>query len=438
MIVSALLLALQLADSATAIHVRSGEARTRVPVVFTRTGAVVEGRPLVTALGGKLAAAASDRATVEIEAVRFEFTAGLPFVRVGSEAAPLAGAPQVRNGVWYFPVEFASEVIPRFVPVFSFDRAEGELRRAVVTGVISPGDVATLSPAGGAGAKVPGAVMPTAAASAATPPVVTPPPAGPPPATSPARAREPQLAPARPVVVVDAGHGGPDRGMSATLSRTRKLYEADLTLAVSKRLRDVLEARGIDVVMTRTTDTLIALADRGAIANRAGARLFLSIHVNAANPRWKNPRSARGFETYFLADAKTEDEQRVAEMENDADRYVEGIDLEPGDPLLFLLNDMKQNEYLRESSLLAQSIQSGLRRVHPGTDRGVKQAGFRVLVAAHMPSVLVEIGFGTNGADAAYMASASGQRALATAIADAALRYIGDYDRRVQAASSQR
>lgn len=216
------------------------------------------------------------------------------------------------------------------------------------------------------------------------------------------------------------------------------MYEADITLAVSRRIREALEARGVDVVMTRSTDTLIALADRGRIANRAGARLFLSVHVNAANPRWKNPRLARGYETYFLADAKTEDEQRVAEMENDADRYLEGIDLEPGDPLSFLLNDMKQNEYLRESSLLAQSVQSGMRRVHPGTDRGVKQAGFRVLVSAHMPAVLVEIGFGSNAADATYMTSANGQRAIATAIADAAMRYLGDYDRRVNAAASQR
>ena len=77
----------------------------------------------------------------------------------------------------------------------------------------------------------------------------------------------------------------------------------------------------MDVLMTRSTDTLIALRDRGRIANDAGATLFLSIHVNAANPRWRNPRSARGFETYFLSDAKTEDERRVAEMENDADRF---------------------------------------------------------------------------------------------------------------------
>lgn len=411
MIAAALLLLLQLADSVTAVHVRSGNAAVAVPVVPTRSGPVVEGARLASALAGKLTKPTNDRAAIEIGAVRFEFTAGLPFVRVGSEAAPLGAAPSLRDGVWYLPLAFVAEVVPRFVAGYTFDRARGELRRGNVTVVASPG---ALAPSGAGRAAAPetrkGAPVPA----------------------------KPRDAPARPVIVVDAGHGGPDRGMTGTVGRTRRVYEADITLAVSKRLRDILEERGVDVVMTRTTDTLIALADRGKIANRVGARLFLSIHVNAANPRWKSPRSARGFETYFLADAKTEDEQRVAEMENDADRYIEGIDLEPGDPLSFLLNDMKQNEYLRESSLLAQSVQSGLRRVHPGTDRGVKQAGFRVLVSAHMPAVLVEIGFGTNNADATYMTGASGQRAIASAIADAALRYLGDYDRRVQAARSQR
>ena len=72
------------------------------------------------------------------------------------------------------------------------------------------------------------------------------------------------------------------------------------------------------MVYTRTTDTLIALDDRGRIANRADGDVFISIHVNAANPNWKDPRGARGFETYFLSEAKTEDARRVEQMENSA------------------------------------------------------------------------------------------------------------------------
>jgi len=242
----------------------------------------------------------------------------------------------------------------------------------------------------------------------------------------------------RQLVVVDAGHGGPDRGMSGTTAARAKVYEADITLAIAKKLKAALIKRGMDVLMTRSTDTLIALRDRGRIANEAGATLFLSIHVNAANPRWRNPRSARGFETYFLSDAKTEDERRVAEMENDADRFLDE-DNGPGDPLALVLGDMLQNAYLRESSELAAAVQNGMKPVHPsGSDRGVKQAGFAVLVAAHMPAALVEVGFGTNASEASWLASAKGQQALAEAIANSTGKYLADYARRGGAALSGR
>lgn len=254
---------------------------------------------------------------------------------------------------------------------------------------------------------------------------------------SSSRRDDPPRAPVRagrPLVVVDAGHGGPDRGMSGTTAARRKVYEADITLAVAKKLKAALVARGIEVLMTRSTDTLIALRDRGRIANEAGATLFLSVHVNAANPRWRNPRSARGFETYFLSDAKTEDERRVAEMENDADRFLDE-DNGPGDPLALVLGDMLQNAHLRESSELAATVQSGMKPVHPsGNDRGVKQAGFAVLVAAHMPAALVEIGFGTNASEASWLASAKGQQTIADAIASATGKYLAEYARRGGAA----
>ncbi|MBM3908762.1 MAG: N-acetylmuramoyl-L-alanine amidase [Gemmatimonadetes bacterium] len=218
------------------------------------------------------------------------------------------------------------------------------------------------------------------------------------------------------------------RGWSTDRTPVR---EKDVTLGVALRLEQELTRRGYEVVMTRRTDTLVALDDRGRIANRSKGDLFISVHVNAANPRWRQPQAARGFETYFLAEAKTEDERRVAQMENEVVRFETEADAPKDDPLGFIINDMAQNEHLRESNDLAESVQQALRRVHPGPSRGVKQAGFRVLVKAYMPAVLVELGFGTNAADAAYMSSGSGQRELAAAIADAASEYLARYEQRI-------
>jgi len=92
---------------------------------------------------------------------------------------------------------------------------------------------------------------------------------------------------------------------------------------------------------------------------------------------------------------------------------------------------MAQNEHLRESSDLADAMQHALGLVHPGPSRGVKQAGFRVLVTAYMPAVLVEIGFGTNGSEALFLSSEAGQRTIASAIADAVADYLARYEQRV-------
>ena len=209
------------------------------------------------------------------------------------------------------------------------------------------------------------------------------------------------------------------------------------TSRLRPRLGQRLEDRGVDVVYTRTTDTLIALDDRGRIANKAKSDLFISIHVNAANPNWKDPGGSRGFETYFLSEARTEDARRVEQMENDAVRFENVTNkIDKDDPLSFILSDMQQNEHLRESSELADIIQQRLGTMHPGPSRGVKQAGFRVLVTAYMPAVLVEIGFGTNPAEAKYLSDPKQQEALAAAIAEAAMTYLDCYDARVKSLRS--
>ena len=237
------------------------------------------------------------------------------------------------------------------------------------------------------------------------------------------------------MVVVDAGHGGPDNGMTGPIGTRWKIYEKNITLQVAKKLAAALRDRGLRVVMTRTTDTLIALSDRGRIANEHHGDLFVSIHVNAANPAWHDPGAARGFETYFLAEAKTEDAKRVEEMENASVRFETDVSAKKGDPLSYIMNDMAQNEHLRESSELADLIQQHLGAIEPGPSRGVKQAGFRVLVTAFMPAVLVEIGFGTNPADARFITNSARQRQIASSIADATVEYLDHYQRRLGVAT---
>ena len=245
-------------------------------------------------------------------------------------------------------------------------------------------------------------------------------------------------APAKRVVVIDAGHGGPRIGMQARMPGGQLFNEKDITLGIALKLADALRQRGVEVVMTRTTDVDVELEDRGRIANEHHGDLFISIHVNAPGSSEDHPAAVRGFETYFLAEAKTEDERRVEAMENGVVRFETSATAPRNDPLSFIINDMAQNEHLRESSDLANTIEEYLGRSHPGPDRGVKQANFSVLRNAYMPAVLVETGYGTNAADASWLSSESGQRALAASIADATMTYLKNYARRVNTGAPQR
>jgi len=421
-VLAALTLLQQGGDAPASITVRNGERASTVAVVTTRLGAMVRASDVLGPLGAALMRDTPERFRLVVGGSTIEVQSGMAVARVGGTPQPLAAAPATLDGALYLPLSLFTDVIPRTLPGFRYLAASAELRR------VDSGVADKPAPAGAEAAASP---APRASPPPATP-AVTPPTAtragarssaAPPSAPPAARGR-------RPVVVVDAGHGGRDRGMRGPLGRASTLYEADITLAVARRLRDELAKRDIEVVMTRSTDTLIALRDRGRIANRAQGDLFVSIHVNAANPRWRTPGAARGFETYFLSEAKTEDERRVAELENEAVKYEVESGAGEDDPLSFILNDMKQNEYLRESSELAATVQRGLRAVHPGNDRGVKQAGFVVLNGAFMPSVLVEIGFGTNAAEATYLRSADGQSALARALATATAAYLERYGSR--------
>ncbi len=224
------------------------------------------------------------------------------------------------------------------------------------------------------------------------------------------------------LVVVDAGHGGRDPGKVGPDG----VREKDVTLAIAKRLATALRERGYEVRMTRTTDTLIALADRPRMANRwkngRPAALFVSIHANAYRG------SAEGFETYFLSDARTDDERRVAEMENAAVAYEERPAQAAGDDVGQILNGLRNDFYVHASDDLAEEVQRELAGFHPGPNRGVKQAGFRVLVGAFMPAVLVETAFISDRAEERLLATDGFQQKLALAIGDAIDRFFDRHE----------
>jgi N-acetylmuramoyl-L-alanine amidase len=189
--------------------------------------------------------------------------------------------------------------------------------------------------------------------------------------------------------------------------------------------------------MTRTTDTLIALGDRGGYCTEA-CDLFVSLHVNSLARR-RGYTEVRGFETFFLAEARTEDAARVARMENDAVRFETGQETVglPGG-LDFILKDLQLNEHLRESARAAELVQRRLKTAHTGLDRGVKQAGFMVLTTARRPAILVELGYSTNPQDGRLLTQRASQKAMAVALADAVVEYLRDYERKLGLADAAR
>lgn len=336
----------------------------------------------------------------------FEFDVGSPFFRCDSTAYPLVGAPYVARDTLFLPLHWLTGYVPRLLAHRyhwnpSLARLD-EKPAAPATGV-------TLSP------------------------VVVPPPPPPPPFAAPVPAG---MAAPNPItglrlshtIVVDPGHGGIDPG-NPGLALPHGIAEKDITLGIGKLLRAELVRRGLNVVLTRATDTLIDLAKRPTFC-RADCDLFVSIHVNAM-PAGRRETSVNGVETYFLSDAKTEDQKRVAQMENDALRFETGPAVLGGGPLGFILRDLQLNEYLRESARLAELVQGKVAGIHPGEDRGVQQGPFLVLAAARRPSILVETGFATNRNDGTFLASATGQHKIATAIADGIVAYLLEFERKL-------
>ena len=400
----------------TALLVKDASRSASVALVPTDGGPMLRAEQLRPIVPITVSHLTEHRWMLIVNGTAIEVEEGIRFAKVGEQTYQLTVAPKVRKGALYVPLQLVVEIVPRVANNLVWDAERFELRAFSAVGKFAAREAASTAR--------PPARRSGPAASERTP------------ATVNSGASLGALR-SRRLVVVDAGHGGPDGGMHGPIGGGGpEVLEKHVTLNVSKRVGAALGDRGIDVRYTRTTDTLIALYDRGRIANDAHADLFISIHVNAANPGWKDPAGARGFETYFLAEAKTEDARRLERMENEVVKFESGPSARAGDPLSFIINDMAQNEHLREANELAELIQRRMGLVHPGPSRGVKQAGFAVLVRAFMPAVLVEIGFGSNPDEAAYMTNPARMDELARAIADGVLEYLKRYERRVAAVGS--
>lgn len=224
----------------------------------------------------------------------------------------------------------------------------------------------------------------------------------------------------RPVIVLDPGHGGIDTGTRAPSGENEKTLVLDFALA----LRDRIEKSGkYRVVMTRSDDTFIPLGDRVKIARNNAAALFVSIHADALP---KKEGEAQGATIYTLSDKASDAEaEKLAEAENKADA-IAGVNLteEPAD-VADILIDLTQRETRTFSSRFARMLANEMKSVARMHKHPLKSAGFRVLKAHDVPSVLVELGYVSNKDDLQHLVSESWRSRTVGSVAQAVDAFLG-------------
>lgn len=220
------------------------------------------------------------------------------------------------------------------------------------------------------------------------------------------------------LVVLDAGHGGADTG--ATIRADGALFtEKDLTLLLTQETANELRSHGIKTVLTRRDDRDVPLDERTALANRLGATVFVSIHMNAAE---KRDEHNQGIETYTLNLSTDRSNQRLVDLENAvlkgsrADRFNKT-------DIALIVKDLLLNANQKQSLALACLIQNQLVRGSASKNRGVKQALFYVLLGADMPSVLVEAGFMSHTPDRNRVIQPESRRIMARSLASAIMEF---------------
>jgi len=225
-------------------------------------------------------------------------------------------------------------------------------------------------------------------------------------------------------IVIDAGHGGKDPG---AIGHNQK--EKDITLDIAKKLGNLIKRNlGLNVVYTRTEDDFVPLWKRTKIANSAEGKLFISIHVNST----AHSSSTRGYETYLLRPGKTDNaievverENAVIDLEQAAHEYVDFTNES------YIIASMAQNTFMKESEDLAALIQEHLNKTFKNKtkNRGVKQAGFHVLVGATMPNALIEVGFLSNKQEAYNLSKSYYKRQIAESIFGAIVDFKIKYEK---------
>ncbi len=234
-------------------------------------------------------------------------------------------------------------------------------------------------------------------------------------------------------VVIDAGHGGTDPG---AVSRDGKNYEKTFTLDIAKKLSDKIKAEcpGVKVILTRDKDRSVALNDRAAIANKVGADLFISIHINSAAST-----SPNGYSVHVLGKSSNKNrdlfaynmdvckrENSVILLEDDYTTKYQGFD--PSDPESFIFLQLMQNSNLEQSLAFAELVANNLKGGPISTGRGIWQDPFLVLWRTSMPAVLIELGFISNTNDLAVLKKDSDRDKIAARLCKAFKKYKAAYD----------
>ena len=234
-------------------------------------------------------------------------------------------------------------------------------------------------------------------------------------------------------VCIDAGHGGHDPGC---ISADKKTQEKALTLSIAQKLAAEIRKKNPDVkvVMTRDSDKYVTLNDRADIANKAGADLFISIHINAAANK-----SASGFSVHCLGQSSVKGrdlfsnnmeivkrENSVILLEEDYSSKYQGFD--PNDPESFIFFNLMQNAHLEPSLLFADDVANALQNGPVKRNRGISQDPFLVLWRTAMPAVLVECGFMSNTSDLAAMRGEENQKKIAAQLYNAFVSFKKKYD----------
>ena len=235
------------------------------------------------------------------------------------------------------------------------------------------------------------------------------------------------------VVVIDAGHGGHDPGAIGKISK-----EKNINLKVALKLGNLIKqnCNDVKVVYTRSKDVFIPLDRRAEIANNAKADLFISIHTNAL----ANSRTAKGASTWTLGLAKSDANLEVAKRENSVILYEDDYKtryagFNPNSAESYIIFEFMQDKYMEQSVHLASLVQKQFRHHCKRVDRGVHQAGFLVLKASAMPSILVELGFISTPEEERYLNTEEGSSTLAKGIYRAFLSYKREHEIRLTGSS---